>query len=87
MTRAVIRLKKAVDEALPIVAGAVESSAYNEITHVVSFRHKDVGVIMYPREIIVLDADNEHKAVEVINFFKNIIAVKNRGTPSQTPAN
>lgn len=87
MTRAVIRLKKAVDEALPIIAGAVESSAYNEITRVVSFRYKDVGVIMYPREIIVLGADNEHKAVEIIDFLKNIIAVKNRENPSQTPAN
>jgi|GEM_PF-1451922 len=73
MTRAVIKLKQDLSDALPVIAGAVESSAYNDITHVVSFRYHDLGVIVYPREIIALGADSENKAIEVIDFLKSII--------------
>jgi ArsR family metal-binding transcriptional regulator len=73
VTRAVIKLKQDLTDALPVIARAVENSAYNNITHVVSFRYHDLGVIVYQKEIIVLGADNENKAIEVIDFLKSII--------------
>ena len=73
MTRAVIKLKRDITYAMPIMDRVIDGCAYSNVTPIASFRYKNFGVIVHSRDIIVNGAGDEASAVEVINFLKDIV--------------
>ena len=58
---------------MPTLARLIESCGYNEETLVAAFRYKDFGVIVYPRQVFVMNAADKASAVEVMGFLEDII--------------
>jgi ArsR family metal-binding transcriptional regulator len=73
MTRAVIKLKRDITFAMPIMDRVIDGCAYSNVTPIASFRYKNFGVIVHSRDIIVNGAGDEVSAVEVMNFLKDIV--------------
>lgn len=73
MTRAVIKLSKDISNALPTIASAIKTCAYNANVPVIGFRYKELRVIVHSKEIIVKDIENKAQAIEVIDFLKDTI--------------
>ncbi|MCX7912206.1 MAG: hypothetical protein N2506_04520 [Dehalococcoidales bacterium] len=74
MTRAVIKLKHDISDALPVIGRAIEGCAYNAEVPVASFRYKDFGVIVHARDITINGAGDEASAREVMGFLADIVA-------------
>lgn len=73
MTRAVIKLKRDITYAMPIMERVIDGCAYSNVTPIASFRYKNFGVIVHSRDIIVNGAGDQASAVEVMNFLKDIV--------------
>lgn len=73
MTRAVIKLKRDITSALPIIDRVIDSCAYNSEVPVAAFRYKNFSVILHKRDIVINNAGDEGSAMEVINFLKDIV--------------
>jgi hypothetical protein len=58
---------------MAIVAKAIPTIAYNANIPVGAFRYNNWRVVMYKREIDVMDIEKEANAVEVIDYLKEII--------------
>ena len=58
---------------MPVMARLIEGCGYNEETPVAAFRYKDFSVIVYPREILIMNAADKASAVEVMDFLKDIV--------------
>ena len=72
-TRAVVELDGDISYAMPVMARLIESCGYNEETPAAAFRYKDFGVIVYSREILVMNAADTTSAVVVMDFLEDII--------------
>lgn len=59
---------------MPLLARTIEGCAYSPEVLTAAFRFKNFGVIIHSKDMIVMNADNEAAAIEVIEFLKNIIA-------------
>ena len=73
MTRAVIKLKRDITYAMPIMDRVIDGCAYSNVTPIASFRYKNFGVIVHSRDMIINGAGDEVSAVEVMNFLKDIV--------------
>jgi len=73
MTRAVIKLKRDITYAMPIMDRVIDGCAYSNVTPIASFRYKNFGVIVHSHDILINNAGDEASAKEVINFLKDII--------------
>jgi ArsR family metal-binding transcriptional regulator len=73
MTRAVIKLKRDITYAMPIMDRVIDGCAYSEEVPIAAFRYKNFGVIVHSRDMIINGAGDEASAVEVMNFLKDIV--------------
>lgn len=73
MTRAVIKLKRDITYAMPIMERAIEGCAYSQEVSLAAFRYKNFGVIVHSRDILINNAGDKASAVEVMNFLKDIV--------------
>ena len=73
MTRAVIKLKRDITYAMPIMERVIEGCAYNNEVPIAAFRYKNFGVIVHDRDMIINNAGDEASAIEVMNFLKDIV--------------
>jgi len=73
MTRAVIKLKRDISYAMPIMERVIEGCAYSNEVPIAAFRYNNFGVIVHSDDIIVNNAGDEASAAEVMNFLKDIV--------------
>ena len=73
MTRAVIKLKRDITYAMPIMERVIEGCAYSKEVLIAAFRYKNFGVIVHRRDIVINHAGDEASAMEVMNFLKDIV--------------
>jgi ArsR family metal-binding transcriptional regulator len=71
---------------MPVMARLIESCGYNEETPAAAFRYKNFGIIVYPREILVMNAGDKAPAVEVLDFLKDIIETAGTRTENVKPS-
>ena len=73
MARAVIKLTRDINYAMPIMGRVIDGCAYNSEVPIAAFRYNNFGVIVHRRDIVINHAGDEASAMEVINFLKDIV--------------
>ena len=73
MTRAVITFPIDIRPFFDIWAKAIPTAAYNKGIPILSFRYKELRVIITAEEIMIKDLQTEAEAREVIDFLEGLL--------------
>jgi len=58
---------------MPRLSRIIEGCAYNQEVHVLSFRFKDMGVLVEKKRILIHKVENEAEAQMVIDWLANLM--------------
>ena len=73
MTRAVIEVHGDFSPAMPRLSRLIENCGYNPEAHIMAFRLWEKGVIVKPDQVIVLNAENESVAHDVMEWLIDLM--------------
>lgn len=76
MTRAVIELANEIDFAMSKLSKAIAGAAYNPKGKEMAFRINDYSVVIEGRRMIIVGADTEEKAKEIMRQLNRIYLKK-----------
>ncbi len=72
MTRAVIKLAKNIDAAMPEMSKAIAGCAYSPENRTMGFRIDDYSIVIRGRQMMIMNADSEEKAQVVMERLTEI---------------
>ncbi len=72
MTRAVIKLAKNIDAAMPEMSKAIAGCAYSTESRAMGFRMDNYSIVIRGRQMMIINADSEEKAQAVMERLAEI---------------
>jgi hypothetical protein len=73
MTRAVIELAKDINQVMPKLSKVINGCAYDPEGHSLGFRVEDYSVVINEREMLIVGAENESQAKNVLHWLSGKI--------------
>ena len=84
MTRAVIKMRQDINMILPKLNKVLNGCAYDAISHTLGFRVEDFSVVIKDREILIIGAETEKQAWEVLDWLASRAKTDEAETTNET---